>query len=143
MLLTSICGVTANLIFPILGTSKYSAIGPSFTVIMVGFTTYSIVKHRLMDINIVLKKGTTYIILILLLFIPSFLLVILGQKLFFQKINYLFSVIIFSILLLVTIFFNKIKPGTEKAVEQLLFKDKTITGRLWENSARPWFPSSI
>ena len=24
---------------------------------MVGFTTYSIVKHRLMDINIVLKKG--------------------------------------------------------------------------------------
>jgi len=124
MLMTSICGVTANLIFPMLGTSKYSAIGPSFTVIMVGFTTYSIVKHRLMDINIVFKKGTTYIILILLLFIPSFLLVILGQKLFFQKINYLFSVIIFSILLLVTIFFNKIKPGTEKAVEQFLFKDK-------------------
>jgi hypothetical protein len=87
-------------------------------------TAYSIVKHRLMDINIVLKKGTTYALLMFLLFIPSFLLIILSQKLFFGKINYLFSFIIFSILLLVTIFFNRVKPGAEKAVEQILFKDK-------------------
>jgi signal transduction histidine kinase len=93
-------------------------------MIMVGFTTYSIVKHRLMDINIVLKKGTTYILLILLLFIPSFLLIILSQKIFFKEINYLFSGIIFSVLFLVTIFFYKMKPGTERAVEQLLFKDR-------------------
>jgi len=77
-----------------------------------------------MDINIVLKKGTTYVLLLLLLFIPSFLLIILGQKIFFGKINYLFSIIIFAVLFLVTIFFHQIKPGTEKAVEQIFFKDK-------------------
>jgi signal transduction histidine kinase len=77
-----------------------------------------------MDINIVLKKGTTYVLLMLLLFVPSFLLVILSQKFFFNKINYLFSLVIFSILFLVTIFFHRIKPQTEKAVEQFLFKDK-------------------
>jgi len=124
MLFTSAFGVTTNLILPILGTSKYSGIGPSFTMIMVAFTAYSIVKHRLMDINIVLKKGTTYVLLMLLLFIPSFLLIIFSQKLFYGKINYLFSFIIFSILCLVTILFNRIKPRTEKAVEQLLFRDK-------------------
>jgi signal transduction histidine kinase len=98
--------------------------GPSFTMVMVGFTAYSIVKHRLMDINIVFKKGTTYVLLMLLLFVPSFLLLILSQKFFFGKINYIFSVIIFALLFLVTIFFHKIKPGTEKAVEQFLFKDR-------------------
>jgi two-component system nitrogen regulation sensor histidine kinase GlnL len=87
-------------------------------------TSYAILKHRLMDINIVLKKGTTYVLLILLLFAPSFLLIILSQKVFFNNINYLFSGIIFLLLLLVTILFYRIKPHTEKAVEQLLFKNR-------------------
>jgi signal transduction histidine kinase len=93
-------------------------------MILVGFTTYSIVKHRLMDINIVLKKGTTYILLMLLLFVPSFLLIILSQRIFFGKVHYLFSAIIFSILLLVSICFDRIKPATEKVVEHLLFRDR-------------------
>jgi len=86
--------------------------------------SYAIVKHRLMDINVVVKKGTTYVLLMLLLFIPSFLLIVLTQKMFFGKINYLFSAVIFLILLLATRFFYAIKPKTEKAVEQLLFKDR-------------------
>jgi len=124
MLISSIPTTTANLILPYLGTSKLSNLGPPSTIIMVSFITYAILKYRLMDINIVLKKGTTYVLLLLLLFIPSFLLIILGQKIFFGKINYLFSIIIFAVLFLVTIFFHQIKPGTEKAVEQIFFKDK-------------------
>ena len=124
MLFTSVFALTTNLIIPIFGTSKYSAIGPSFTMIMVGFTTYSILKHRLMDINIVLKKGTTYVLLLLLLFIPSFILILLGQKIFYGKIDYLFTVMMFSVLFLAAILFHRIKPGTEKAVDHFLFKDR-------------------
>jgi nitrogen-specific signal transduction histidine kinase len=86
--------------------------------------SYAIAKHRLMDISIVFKKGTTYILLMLLLFVPSFLLIILSQKVFFNNINYLFTVVTILLLLLVTFFFNKIKPRTEKAVEQFFFRDK-------------------
>ncbi|MBM4338973.1 MAG: GAF domain-containing protein [Deltaproteobacteria bacterium] len=124
MLITSIGGLFTNVLLPILGTSKYSAIGPSFTMIMVGFTTYSILKHRLMDINIVLKKGTTYVLLLLLLFVPSFLLILFGQKIFYEKINYFFTGMMFLILFIVAILFHRIKPETEKAVEHLLFKDR-------------------
>jgi signal transduction histidine kinase len=99
-------------------------IGNYFIALYLFVLFYAIIKHHLMDINIVLKKGTTYILLILLLLVPSAILIIVSQKFFFQKINYLFSAIIFSILLLVTIFFHKIKPRTEKAVELLLFKDR-------------------
>jgi len=124
MLITSIGGLFTNVLLPILGTSKYSAIGPSFTMIMVGFTTYSILKHRLMDINIVLKKGTTYFLLLLLLFIPSFLFILLGQKIFYGKIDYLFTLMMLSILFLAALLFHRIKPGTERAVEHLLFKNR-------------------
>jgi signal transduction histidine kinase len=77
-----------------------------------------------MDINIVLKKGTTYVLLMLLLFVPSILIIILSQQIFFKEMNYLFSSIILFLLLLVAFFFHQIKPGTEKAVECLLFKNK-------------------
>ncbi|MBM4306041.1 MAG: GAF domain-containing protein, partial [Deltaproteobacteria bacterium] len=124
ILFTAISGVTANLILPLFGTSKYSTIGPSFSMIMIGFIAYSIIKHRLMDINIVFKKGTTYVLLLLLLFVPSFLLILLGQKIFFGKIHYLFTVMMFSVLFLAALLFHRIKPGTEKAVEHLLFRDR-------------------
>jgi signal transduction histidine kinase len=125
MLITSFAALITNLLLPILiGTSEYSKLGPSFTMIMVGFTTYSILKHRLMDINIVLKKGTTYILLLLLLFIPSFLLILLGQKIFYGKIDYLFTMMMFGVLFVAALLFHRIKPGTEKAVEHLLFKGR-------------------
>ena len=122
--LTFFPAITLNLILPSFGTSKFSQLGPSCTLIMLCFLTYAILKHRLMDIDIVLKKGTTLIVLMLLLFVPSFLLILLGQKLFFLKISYLFTVIIVALLLLVTIVFNKIRPQAEKMVEQFLFKNR-------------------
>lgn len=124
MVFTSSLGLINNLFLPMAGVSRFNWLGPTFTVIMVGFTTYSIVMHRLMDINIVLKKWTTYFLLIVFLFAPSFFLIILGQKLFFGNIKYLFSGMVFLLLLSVTIIFNRIKPKTERAVEQFLFKNR-------------------
>lgn len=85
---------------------------------------YAIVKHRLMDINIVFTKGTTYVFLLLLLFIPLLLISILSQELFFGKISYLHTLIVFLLLFLAATFFGRIKPRTEKAVEQIFFKDR-------------------
>jgi len=122
--LTTIPAITFSLILPILGTSRLSHLGPTTTIIMVSFVTYSILKHRLMDISIVFKKGTTYALLVLLLFVPSFLLILLFQKLIYGHIHYLFSGFVFSLLLVVAVLFHRIKPRTEKAVEQLLFKNR-------------------
>ena len=81
-------------------------------------------RHRLMDIHIVLKKGTTYALLIFLLFVPSFLLALLFQKIVYGDIHYLLLGFLSLLLFLVTIVFNRIKPHTERAVEQFLFKDR-------------------
>jgi len=122
MFSTSVLGLINNLFLPMAGISRFNWLGPSFTVIMVGFTTYSILKHRLMDISFVFKKGTTYFLLVGLVFVPSILLILLGQILFMGAIDLPFSIFMFSLLLLAAVFFYRLKPGTEKAVEQLLFR---------------------
>jgi signal transduction histidine kinase len=91
---------------------------------MVSFITYSIVKYRLMDINIVLQKGTTYLLLTLLLFIPSVGLILYGQQLFFGQVSPLFSILVFSVLVLMGLLFNEIKGRTERVVKHLFFKDR-------------------
>lgn len=124
MLFTSIIGTINNLFLPMYGISKFNWIGPSLTIIMVSFTTYSILKHRLMDIDIILKKGTTYIILVFLLFFPSLIIMLIGQNIFFGKIDYLFSFVTVALLFLTSLLFYKIKPSAEKTVEQIFFRDK-------------------
>jgi len=124
MFISALSAISLNLVLPSLGTSRLSNLGPPSTLIMVSFVSYSIVKHRLMDIDIVLKKGTTYVLLILLLFIPASLLILFGQRFFYGVFDPLFFTFLLSLLLLVTLLFNQMKGRTERAVEQLLFRDR-------------------
>src|SRR5919109_5380811 len=57
-----ICGgTTTNLIIPALtGSSRLGAYGPYFSVFFVGLTAHTIIRHRLMDIRVVVSKGVTY-----------------------------------------------------------------------------------
>jgi len=95
-----------------------------FVSVYVVIISYAIVKHRLMDINIVFKKGTTYALLMFLLFVPLVFISILSEQLFFGKISYLHSFVVLALLFIAGVLFYRIKPGTEKVVEQLLFRDR-------------------
>jgi two-component system, NtrC family, sensor kinase len=83
---------------------------------------YAIIRHK--DINIVLTKGATYGLIALLLLIPSATLIVLAQKFPFKEFNYVSLTIILLILLLVAVFFQKVKPRAERVIERFLFKDR-------------------
>lgn len=54
-------GVTTNLLIPLLfRTSRFSLFGPAFTIFVFAFVAHAIIRHRLMDIRIVIRKGATY-----------------------------------------------------------------------------------
>jgi signal transduction histidine kinase len=57
-----ICGgTTTNLIIPALTRSTHlSAYGPYFSVFLIGLTAHAIMRYRLMDIRVVVSKGATY-----------------------------------------------------------------------------------
>src|SRR5262249_39962757 len=52
---------TTNLLIPLIaGSSGYSALGPYFALLMVSFSAHAIIRYRLMDVKIVIKKGVVY-----------------------------------------------------------------------------------
>jgi signal transduction histidine kinase len=88
------------------------------------FITYAIVKHRLMDITFVIKKGVTYAYASFLLLIPLFLLILYVQKSTFGHISFPFSVAILCIIFIASYFFPQVKVKAERTIEQYIFKNK-------------------
>jgi PAS domain S-box-containing protein len=61
ILLGGVGGMTTNLVIPLLWrTSRYSLLGPYFTLIMAVFAAHAIIRYRLMDIRVVIKTGVVY-----------------------------------------------------------------------------------
>ncbi|OGC03562.1 hypothetical protein A2276_01455 [candidate division WOR-1 bacterium RIFOXYA12_FULL_43_27] len=58
--LTAIVAVATNLILPFMGISEYSFVGPNAAIIMVAFTGYAIIRHRLLAIEVVIQKSFVY-----------------------------------------------------------------------------------
>lgn len=105
-------------IFPLFPYGNYAI------AIYVFIVTYAIVKHQLMDISIVIRKGTVYTYLLFLVLAPCMFFIILAQKVFFGQISPLFSFVVFCTLFLATLTIIRIKPEIEEYVEKLLFKKK-------------------
>jgi PAS domain S-box-containing protein len=63
IVLGGVGGTTTNLIIPLIWkTSSYSASGPYFTLLMVSFSAHAIIRHRLMDIRLIVRRGSVYLI---------------------------------------------------------------------------------
>ncbi len=59
-ILTIIGGITFDLIMPMLGELRFYNFGPQFSVFLIGFTSYAILRHRLLDFRIVIQKSLLY-----------------------------------------------------------------------------------
>jgi PAS domain S-box-containing protein len=54
-------GITTNLILPLLNGSSASAwIGPYFALILIAMVAHAIIRHRLMDVRLVIHRGLTF-----------------------------------------------------------------------------------
>jgi len=51
-------------VLPLLGELRFFNVGPQFAVVMLGFTSYAILKHRLLDIKVVIQKSVIYLMLL-------------------------------------------------------------------------------
>src|SRR2546428_311363 len=63
--------IGANLAFPVLtGKSTYSWVGPYFGLILTALVAHAIIRHRLMDLRLVVHRGLTFAIAMLLSLCP-------------------------------------------------------------------------
>ena len=63
--ITAFVGVLSNAVLPLFGYYELVWIGPSATLVMILFIAYAIVKHRLMDIRVIISRSIIYFFLIL------------------------------------------------------------------------------
>ncbi|MDX9859262.1 MAG: ATP-binding protein [candidate division Zixibacteria bacterium] len=74
--------VGTNLILPLLHIAEIRFLGPLAMVVFLTLTTYAIVKHRLMDIRLVLRKSFIYAGLSVFVFAAYYVTVWVDQHLF-------------------------------------------------------------
>jgi two-component system, NtrC family, sensor kinase len=86
--------------------------------------SYAIIRHQLLDINIVIKKGMVYAYLSFFVLVPCMIAIIFAQHYFFGRTNIYFSFLAFCTLLLASLVFLKVTPEIEEYVEKRLFKRK-------------------
>src|SRR5437867_9302254 len=64
-------GITTNLLVPLLtGDSRYSWIGPLFALVFIALVAHAIIRHRLMDLRLVIHRGLTLAIAVLVSLLP-------------------------------------------------------------------------
>src|SRR6266542_4139932 len=64
-------GAATNLLFPLFtGRSTYAYLGPYFSLIWLAVIAHAIIRHRLMDLRLVIHRGLTFTIAILISLAP-------------------------------------------------------------------------
>jgi signal transduction histidine kinase len=55
--------ITTNVVVPLItGSSRLSTYGPLFSVLMIAMIAHAIIRHRLMNVRLVLRRGVVYLI---------------------------------------------------------------------------------
>ncbi len=100
--LTIIGATVFVFILPILGIYEYYNLGPQFSIFLIGFTSYAILRHKLLDIRIVIQRSILYSFALSLFFIIYLgIFFILGKILSLMALRNEISTIILAGLIIV------------------------------------------
>lgn len=124
-------GLITNVILPTLGDFRFFSLGPLMTISMAGFIAYAIVKHRFMDIRLVVARAISFTLLILYVsFVYSLFLVFALS--FFAGLNLDNKTLAISAVLVLVMAFTvqPIRRVIEKITDGIFYKDRYDTGRL-------------
>jgi signal transduction histidine kinase len=124
MSMTAALALTTNAILPTVGLSYLGSLGPSTTLILSSLTSYAIVKHRLLDIEVIIRRSLVYSTLLAILIGIYSLLVSILNRVFlpgtaagaFPRVTDLIAIV------LVAFTVDPLRRYIEKATDKIFFK---------------------
>lgn len=123
-IVTSIIGMVTNLILPTLGIFTFNWVGQTSTVLWVSFVAYAIIKHRLMDVRLVIARTITYILLIIsLALFYAVGLFVLGNLLISKSSTVQELILSTSLALFMAFTFQPLRHFFEKFTNNIFYKD--------------------
>lgn len=124
--LVAIFASLANIVIPIVTSNWVSSrYGPLTTIFFVGFTSYAIIRHRLMDIRVVVARSVSYTILLTILASFYGSVIFLAQTFLFPDTTYSTPQIILQIILAVIMVFTfqPLRRWITKVTDKIFFKN--------------------
>jgi signal transduction histidine kinase len=110
--------------FPLWYDIPIYPVGNVLVSLFIGIVAYAIVRHRLMDISVVMEKGLTYTLLMFLIGTPMYLILLLAQRFYFGSVNYGFSVLLLGLMVTAAFGLYVAKGKTEDVVARTFFRDR-------------------
>ena len=122
--LFSAVSILFGLILPLFGFSKVVPFDSQSSLLWVAFASYAIIKHRFLDIRLIVARTIIYFILIALLTTPFILLVIYYNKFFSEQWG--IGAFLTSLILALLIVFGlePLKKLISRVTDKFLFKGK-------------------
>ncbi len=124
--ITMLLSAITNLIIPLaLNNFWFSNTGPFFTLIMVGFITYSIIRHRLLEVGIVLVRSVIYTLLIIsVAALYTIGIFFMSQYLFRKTVSFEQNISYAVLAIFVAFTFIPLKNFIENATNRVFFKGR-------------------
>ncbi len=113
-------GMVTNLILPTLGVFSVNWLGQILSIIMVSFIAYAVIRHRLMDISLILKRTIIYSVLLVMIFSFYAALILLSQRFFQNTFGSTISIILGAFLM--ALGFEPLRRIFQRLTEQIFFK---------------------
>jgi signal transduction histidine kinase len=117
-------GTTTNLLIPLIWkTSSFSVLGPYFTLLMVSFSAHAIIRHRLMNIRLVVRRGIVYLVAVVVagaVFVAALALLTIFLGIRRQDVPFATQV---TIALAVALAFQPLKGQIQNWLDRYLYRE--------------------
>jgi PAS domain S-box-containing protein len=115
-------GTLTNLLIPLLlGTSTLSKFGPLFSLGMIALIGHAIIRHRLMDIRVKVRRGVVYLAAVLVAGLALLALLVVSNALFHDEHQAPNREILLA--LLVAVLFAPLKGQIQRAFDRYLYRE--------------------
>ena len=102
----------------------FPPLGNLANTVYIAVIAYGIVRHRLMDIDLVVTKGMAYAAVSFLLIAPAFAIALWLQRLSFGLIHTDFSLAILAMFVAIAVLFPTLRLRAESRIARSLFREK-------------------
>jgi len=110
--------------------------GPIAVTVGLLIAAYSVVQHRLMDVSVFMAKGLGYILTFAILGVPFFFIILLLEDTFFRQVDVNFALVLILCGVAAILLFNLIKVRVDRAMHQIIVRDKYSYLGILEDFAR-------
>ena len=115
-------GMLTNLLVPLfIGTSSLSKFGPLFSLVMILMIGHAIIRHRLMDIRVKVRRGAVYLAAVLIAGLALLMLLVASNTFFHDEHQAPVREILLA--LLVAVLFAPLKGQIQRAFDRYLYRE--------------------